>query len=116
MKIEGTCKISTALGMEYQFGIFYIERDYLVFEHGLSSRRTYPLQKLCHIEMSLKKRRSNLTFSCGNVHFEIDGPYEAIKSLADGLNGDFSAYQFEPEQDAQRKRKFSAHHDHLFAK
>ncbi|WP_239253672.1 hypothetical protein [Listeria ilorinensis] len=116
MKIEGTCKILTELGVEYQFGICYIERDYLVFEHGLSNRHTYPLQKIHHIEMSLKKRRPNLTFSCGNVHFEIDGPYEMIKSLADGLNGDFSAYQFESERDAHSKHTFSAHHDHLFAK
>lgn len=30
MKLDGVCKINSALGMEYQFGEFYIDRDYLV--------------------------------------------------------------------------------------
>ncbi len=36
MKLDGVCKINSALGMEYQFGEFYIDRDYLVFDQDFS--------------------------------------------------------------------------------
>lgn len=55
MKLDGVCKINSALGMEYQFGEFYIDRDYLVFDQdfslGMKKRQTFPVAKLGHMAL-----------------------------------------------------------------
>lgn len=36
MRLEGTCKIHSSLGVEYQFGEFSINQECLVFEQNYS--------------------------------------------------------------------------------
>lgn len=65
MKLDGVCKINSALGMEYQyqFGEFYIDRDYLVFDQdfslGMKKRQTFPVAKLGRSYGVSSRRRGN---------------------------------------------------------
>ncbi|HDU0856894.1 TPA: hypothetical protein REQ84_001882 [Listeria monocytogenes] len=71
MKLDGVCKINSALGMEYQFGEFYIDRDYLVFDQdfslGMKKRQTFPVAKLGHMALVREEEEIMLTFSCDNI-------------------------------------------------
>ncbi|WP_270998955.1 RpiR family transcriptional regulator [Listeria seeligeri] len=120
MKLEGTCKIYSTLGLEYQFGEFYIDRDYLVFDQnfslGMKKRQTFPVAKLRNIAITAEENELSLTFSCDNIQFEINenthGNLREFKGLLKnkGLNG----ADFKKEKNSE-KASYTTHHYHNFA-
>ncbi|WP_163651752.1 hypothetical protein [Listeria sp. PSOL-1] len=96
MKIEGVCKVFSQLGMEYRFGVFYIERDYLVFKQdysfGMSKKHTYPLKTLRNIALLPENRKVCLMFECHPIQFEIDGQIEHLQPFYDELRGRSANY------------------------
>ncbi|MBC1420364.1 RpiR family transcriptional regulator [Listeria seeligeri] len=120
MKLEGTCKIYSTLGLEYQFGEFYIDRDYLVFDQnfslGMKKRQTFPVAKLRNITITAEENELSLTFSCDNIQFEINenthGNLREFKGLLEnkGLNG----ADFKKEKNSE-KTSYTTHHYHNFA-
>lgn len=77
MRLEGTWKIHSSLGVEYQFGEFSINQECLVFEQNYSfggkKRKIFPLKILDAAELHTNKGGDLLSFSCDNLEFELDG-------------------------------------------
>ncbi|AIS61094.1 hypothetical protein [Listeria ivanovii] len=120
MKIEGVCKIYSSLGLEYQFGEFYIDRDYLVFDQnfslGMKKRQTFPVAKLRNIALTTDRNEICLTFSCDNIEFELNentqGSLYEFRHLLEnkGLDG----ADFKKEKSIEKTR-YTTHHYHNFA-
>lgn len=117
MIVEGICKVYSEIGMEYQYGEFYVERDYLVFEqnysYGLGKRHTYPLMSLRNIALIPEKGSMYLTFSCENTRFEITDYANELKPFLDELRAE--RYDVSPQQ-ANKREKYTPHHHYIFAK
>lgn len=80
MRLEGTCKIRSILGVEYQFGEFSVDNGYLVFEQNYSfggkKRKVFPLRRMDITNIKTNACGDQLTFSCDNLEFELDGSLE----------------------------------------
>ncbi|ECQ6353552.1 TPA_asm: RpiR family transcriptional regulator [Listeria innocua] len=121
MKLDGVCKISSALGMEYQFGEFYIDRDYLVFDQnfslGMKKRQTFPVAKLGHIALVREEEEILLTFSCDNIEFEINGNSHAnLREFRDLLQNKGTNSSDIKKAENKKKARYTTHHYHNFAK
>lgn len=118
MKLDGVCKVNSALGMEYQFGEFYIDRDYLVFDQnfslGMKKRQTFPIVKLEKMALVREKEEMLLTFSCDNIEFELNGNSHAnLREFRDLLqNKGTNAADIQKAE----KARYTTHHYHNFAK
>lgn len=117
MIVSGICKVYSGIGMEYQYGEFYVERDYLVFEqnysYGLGKRHTYPLASLRNIALVPEKSGQYLTFSCDNTRFEIADSTNKLKPFADELRAERYGMQ---EPNRMKRSKYTPHHHYVFAK
>lgn len=120
MRVQGMCKVTANFGMEFQYGEFYLERDYLVFDRnyslGLKKRQTFPIVKLTDIVVIPENGRLFVTFSCGDMCFELG---EAV----DGDLADFARelrtarYGVKPEVQRfkyEKRRQYTTHHQHHF--
>lgn len=120
MKIEGICKVFSRLGMEYQFGIFYIERDYLVFEQefsmGMGKKYTYPLNSLINIALLPKNKKVCLTFECDYIQFEIDGGVDWLQPFYNELRGCPEKAQRKMLTSYAHSKDYTPHHHYLFTK
>ncbi|EAE5922197.1 RpiR family transcription regulator [Listeria monocytogenes FSL J1-208] len=121
MKLDGVCKINSAFGMEYQFGEFYIDRDYLVFDQnfslGMKKRQTFPIAKLAKIALVREEAKILLTFSCDNIDFEITGnSHDNLREFRDILQNKGVTNLEINKADNKKKTRYTTHHYHNFAK
>ncbi|MBC1499076.1 RpiR family transcriptional regulator [Listeria weihenstephanensis] len=124
MRVEGMCKVTANFGMEFQYGEFYLERDYLVFDRnysfGMKKRQTFPIAKLQNIKVVPENGRLYVTFACGPTVFELDSALDGdLKGFAQELRtarhgaktGKREAQHFKYEN----RRQYTTHHQHHFA-
>ncbi|WP_167629993.1 hypothetical protein [Listeria valentina] len=120
MQLEGICKVHSGIGMEYQYGEFYIDRDYLVFEQNygykMGKRHTYPLQALENIALIPKGDHVYLTFSCARIRFEIAGTEEMLYSFYEELRSGHSLSQSEESKPQPKRSRYTTHHQYFFSK
>ncbi|EUJ28864.1 putative RpiR family transcriptional regulator [Listeria floridensis FSL S10-1187] len=119
MKVEGVCKVYSDIGMEYRYGEFYIDRDYLVFEQNYSyqigKRHTYPLKSLRNIVLIPKNRQLCLTFASENFCFEISGTEKMLLPLYNELRN-LNGHTANRDKTARKRTKYTTHHQYYFAK
>ncbi|MBC1475977.1 RpiR family transcriptional regulator [Listeria grandensis] len=120
MRVEGMCKVTANLGMEIQYGEFYLERDYLVFDRnyslGMKKRQTFPIAKLTDIAMVSENGQLYVTFVCGDIVFELESPSAGdlgafareLRTLRDGAKLETKHFRYEKE------RQYTTHHQHHF--
>lgn len=119
MQLEGICKVHSGMGMEYQYGEFYIDRDYLVFEQNygykMGKRHTYPLQGLENIALIPENGQVYLTFSCEKICFEIAGTEEKLYPFYEALHTKQRLPKTASTPQPKRSR-YTTHHQYFFSK
>lgn len=120
MKLEGVCKVYSALGVEYQFGEFYIDRDYLVFDQNYSlamkKRQTFPVAKLHHIKLISNGNGAHLTFSCDNIEFEVNDDAQGnLLTFRDLLQNKCLSQIAINNIESSSESGYTTHHYHVFA-
>lgn len=121
MRVEGMCKVSMNIGVEFQYGEFYLERDYLVFDRnyslGMKKRQTFPIAKLKNIAVIPENGRIYVTFACGDTVFELDEfadgdlsvfAHELRTARYGAKSADMMQFTFE------KSRQYTTHHQHHF--
>ncbi|MBA3926438.1 hypothetical protein [Listeria rustica] len=120
MRVEGMCKVTANFGMEIQYGEFYLERDYLVFDRnyslGLKKRQTFPIAKLTDIVVVPEDGRLYVTFACGDMSFELDEPVDGdlatfvreLRTARYGVKPEVQHFKYE------KRRQYTTHHQHHF--
>ncbi|WP_185342819.1 RpiR family transcriptional regulator [Listeria rocourtiae] len=121
MRVAGMCKVAANFGMEFQYGEFYLERDYLVFDRnysmGMKKRQTFPIAKLTDILVVPENGRLYVTFACGDILFELD---EAVYGNLSDFAWELRTARYGVKQDGTqfryaKRRQYTTHHQYHFA-